>query len=104
MDDATMQYLIRGRVDYTKPNHPYEQEYKTRILEMTERLMDNPLNGAIQDAFDTYVSECMTHFKRQEIKQADAPILACDKMLYKRLKMSEPKQKNIKQMYERNST
>ena len=104
MDEATMQYLVRGRVEYTKPKHPFDPVYKTRILEMTERLMDQPGNGAIRDAFEMYVSECITHFNRQEIKPVEVPVLACDKMLYKKLKLAEPKQKNIKQMYERTHT
>jgi hypothetical protein len=101
MDEATMHYLVRGRVDYVKPKQSFDPAYKTRILEMTEQLMNHQWNGAIRDAFEVYVSECMSHFKRQEINPVEIPVLECDKMLYKKLKLAEPKQKNIKQMYER---
>lgn len=104
MDEATMNYLVRGRVDYTRPKQMFDPAYKPRILEMSEQLMENPnqWNGAMRDAFDVYVSECISHFKRQEMQPVEIPILECDKMLYpKKVKLAEPKQKNIKQMYER---
>lgn len=107
MDEATMNYLIRGRVDYARPKHVFDAAYKPRILEMTQQLMENPnqWNGAIRDAFDVYVSECISHFKRQEMQPVEIPILECDKTLYpKKLKLAQPKQKNIKQMYERTHT
>ena len=102
MDEATMNYLVRGRVDYSRPKQVFDVAYKPRILEMTQQLMEtNQWNGAIRDAFDVYVSECISHFKRQEMKPVEIPILDCDKTLYKKLKLAQPKQKNIKQMYER---
>jgi len=104
MDEATMNYLVRGRVDYARPKEAFDPTYKTRIVEMTQQLMENQnqWNGAIRDAFDIYVSECISHFKRQEIQPVEIPILECDKTLYpKKLTLAQPKQKNIKQMYER---
>jgi hypothetical protein len=100
MDDATMTYMVRGRVKYDKPKQEFDQMYKTRILEMTQQLMDNQWSGAVRDAFEVYVSECISHFKRQEFVPVEVPILECDKTLYpKKLKLV--KQKNIQQMYER---
>ena len=97
-----MNYLVRGRVEYAKPKQTFDPAYKKRILEMTEQLMDQKWNGAIRDAFEVYVSECISHFKRQEMTPVEIPILECDKTLYpKKLKLAQPKQKNIKQMYER---
>jgi hypothetical protein len=104
MDEATMNYLVRGRVDYARPKQAFDPTYKTRIVEMTQQLMENQnqWNGVIRDAFDVYVSECISHFKRQEIQPIEIPILECDKTLYpKKLTLAKPKQKNIKQMYER---
>ena len=104
MDEATIHYLVRGRVDYARPKQLFDPAYEPRILEMTQQLMQNPnqWNGAIRDAFDVYVSECISQFKRQEMKPVDIPILECDKTLYpKKLKLTQSKQKNVKQMYER---
>lgn len=104
MDEATMNHLVRGRVDYVKPKQLFDAAYKPRISEITHQLMENPVqwNGAIRDAFDVYVSECISHFKRQEMKPVEIPMLDCDKMLCpKKIKLAQPKQKNIKQMYER---
>ncbi len=90
-----MNYLVRGRVDYARPKQPFDPVYKTRIVDMTQQLMENETqwNGAIRDAFDVYVSECISHFKRQEMKPVEIPILECDKTLYpKKLKLAQPKQ------------
>ena len=96
-----MKYLVRGRIDYANPKHSFDDAYKTRILEMTEQLMNNQWSGAIRDAFELYVSECISHFKRQEITPVEeTPVLECDKTLYP-TKLMLVKQKNIHKMYER---
>ncbi len=95
-----MKYLVQGRVDYAKPKQSFDQAYKTRILEMTEQLMDNQWTGTVRDAFEVYVSECISHFKRQEIIPVEVPVLECDKTLYP-TKLMLVKQKNIRKMYER---
>ena len=101
MDDATMRYLIQRRIDYTKPKEPFDPIYRSRILEMTQQMMDEPRSGAVRDAFEVYVSECIAHFKRQDMTVVEIPVMECDKMLYpKKLKL---KQNNIRQMYEKTS-
>lgn len=100
MDDATMRYLVQRRIEYTKPKEAFDQSYRTRILEMTNQLMDQQWTGAVRDAFEAYVSECIAHFKRQDMTTVEIPVLECDKTLYpKKLKLL--KQNNIRQMYEK---
>lgn len=101
MDDATMRYLVQRRIEYAKPKELFDPIYRPRILEMTQQLMDQPMTGAVRDAFEVYVSECIVHFKRQDMAPVEIPMLECDKMLYpKKLKL---KQNNIRQMYEKSS-
>ena len=102
MDDATMRYLVQRRIEYAKPKESFDPIYRPRILDMTQQLMDQPLTGAVRDAFEVYVSECIAHFKRQDMAIVDIPALECDKTLYKKLKL-KLKQNNIRQMYEKSS-
>jgi len=101
MDEATLKHLVGRRIEYTKPKHVFDPAYRSRILDMTTQFMDQPGTGALHDAFETYVSECISHFKRQDMKAVEIPVLECDKTLYpKQLKLVK-KQNNIRQMYEK---
>ena len=103
MDEATMTYLVGRRIEYSKPKQPFESSYRDRILEMTTQLMDDQWNGAVRDAFEVYVSECISHFKRQDMKAVEIPVLDCDKTLYPKKLTLVKKQNNIRQMYEKTS-
>lgn len=52
---TTMPPTIGGPVD------------KSKILELTALLFDHKHDGDLQAAFDTYVGECMIHFRKMEI-------------------------------------
>jgi hypothetical protein len=103
MDDATMHYLVKRRIEYTPAKQPLDKAYKEKIIKLTKQLMETKLEGAIQDAFDNYVSECMTHFNRLEKKEVIIPpVLECDKIMYPPKKIETfVKQKNINILYEK---
>ena len=80
MDDATMLMNQRkGRITLKK--HEYDKIYQKNIIEMTKLLMETPMEGSLQEAFDGYVSECIRHFKRLEIKHVEPPVMEFDKLM-----------------------
>ena len=83
MDDATLRFLIQKRIQAMNKKIPFEPEYKEKIIELTRQMMEDPFPGSIQNAFDTYVSECMNHFKSIENTIAvDPPKSIHDSLLY----------------------
>jgi hypothetical protein len=106
MDDATMIHLVNRRIDYKPIKPSFDKAYKEKIIELTTRLMETKLDGTLQDAFDTYVSECMSHFKRLEQKEVVIPpVLECDKIMYPPKKIKTfVKQKNINILYEKRNS
>ena len=80
MDDATM-LMNQRKVKAPIKKHEYDKAYQKKIIEMTKLLMENPMEGPLQEAFDGYVSECIRHFKRLEIKPVDPPVLEYDKIM-----------------------
>jgi len=80
MDDATM-LMNQRRVKIPIKKLEYDKAYQKKIIEMTKLLMDTPMEGSLQESFDGYVSECIRHFKRLEIKPVDIPMLEYDKLM-----------------------
>ena len=83
MDDATIQFLIQKRIQVLDKKIPLEANYKEKVVELTKQMMEDPLDGAIKIAFDSYVSECMKHLKRvDEPPLQDPPQTIHDSILY----------------------
>jgi len=81
MDDATRKYLIRPGLK--TPGIPYVIDHE-RVLELTKQLMGGKLEGAIQDAFDAYIGECMNYLYQRDFEHVDrptAPVTRFDNML-----------------------
>jgi len=83
MDDATIQFLIQKRIQIRDKKNPLDPDYKEKIMELTKQMMDEPFTGSIKIAFDTYISECMSHLKRiEEPTREDPPQNIHDALLY----------------------
>ena len=83
MDDATIQFLIQKRIQVGDKKIPLDPSYKEKIVELTKQMMKEPFTGSIQTAFDTYISECMSHLKRiEEPDREDPPQSIHDSLLY----------------------
>ena len=106
MDEATMIHLVKRRIEYIPNKQPFDKSYKEKIIELTKKLMETKLEGAIQDAFENYVSECITHLNRLEKKEVIVPpVLECDKIMYPPKKIKTfSKQKNINLFYEKHNS
>ncbi len=83
----------KGRITIKK--HEYDKAYQKKIIEMTKLLMETPMEGALQEAFDGYVSECIRHFKRLDIKPVEPHVMECDKLMF------PPKKINIVKQFKR---
>lgn len=94
MDDATM-LMNQRRMKIPIQKHEYDKSYQKKIIEMTKLLMETPMEGTLQEAFDGYVSECIRHFKRLETKPVDPPVMEYDKI------MLPPKKINIVKRFKR---
>ncbi len=55
--------------------------------------MSERMTGDLQEAFDTYVSECMAFLNRKDVVAPVIPFLECDKLMH-------PKKINICKMYD----
>jgi len=89
MDDATIRFLIQKRIHVGEKRIPLDPLYKERILELTKQMMEEPFTGSIQMAFDTYISECMSHLKRiEEPEREEPPQSIHDALLYPAKKVS----------------
>jgi hypothetical protein len=83
MDDATIRFLVQKRIHVGEKKIPFEAAYKEKILELTKQMLEEPFTGSIQIAFDTYLSECMSHLKRiEEPIREDPPQSIHDAILY----------------------
>ena len=83
MDDATIRFLVQKRIHVGEKKIPFESAYKEKILELTKQMLEEPFAGSIQIAFDTYLSECMSHLKRiEEPMREDPPQSIHDAILY----------------------
>jgi hypothetical protein len=83
MDDATIRFLVQKRIHVGEKIIPFEPAYKEKILELTKQMLEEPFTGSIQMAFDTYLSECMSHLKRiDEPIREDPPQSIHDTLLY----------------------
>lgn len=80
MDDVTM-LMNQRKVKVPIKKHEYDKAYQKKIIEMTKLLMETPMEGSLQEAFDGYVSECIRHFKRLETKPVEPPVLEYDKLM-----------------------
>ena len=87
MDDATM-LMNQRRMKVPVNKHEYDKTYQKKITEMTKLLMETPMEGPLQEAFDGYVSECIRHFKRLEMKPTEPPVLEYDKLMLPHKKIS----------------
>jgi hypothetical protein len=81
MDDATLNYLVPKRMNYSKPKQ-FDIAYKDKIIELTNLLMTTKMSGGLQEAFENYVSECISHFKQQDTVPPVLVTLECDKIMY----------------------
>jgi len=104
MDDATMKHLVNRRVTYVKPTHQFDIKYKQTILDLTHKLMENKLSGSIKEAFEVYASECISYSQQQEVGNVVHTVLECDKLMFPPKQITIVKQKNIRQMYEKNKS
>jgi hypothetical protein len=91
MDDATM-LMNQRKVKVLPKKYEYDKAYQKKIIEMTKILMETPMNGTLQEAFDGYVSECIRHFKRLEMKPVEPPVLEYDKLMLPSKKITIIKQ------------
>jgi hypothetical protein len=83
MDDATIQFLIQKRIRVEDKKIPFNPKYKDKIVELTKQMMEEPFTGSIKTAFDTYISECMSHLTRiEEPVREDPPQSIHDALLY----------------------
>jgi hypothetical protein len=83
MDDATIQFLIKKRIQVEDKKIPLDPNYKEKVLKLTKQMMEEPFTGSIKTAFDTYISECMTHLTRiEEPVREDPPQNIHDSLLY----------------------
>jgi hypothetical protein len=83
MDDATIRFLIQKRIHVGEKKMPLDPLYKEKILELTKQMLEEPFTGSIQMAFDTYISECMSHLKRiEEPEREEPPQNVHDALLY----------------------
>lgn len=107
MDDATFKHLINRRIHHMPEKHIFDMKYKDKIIEITTQMMDQKLTGSIQDAFETYASECIAHFKRMETPPPIVPLpsLECDKIMFPPKKINTfVTKKNIMSFYEKHNT
>jgi len=97
MDDATIRFLVQKRIHVGEKKIPLDPLYKEKIIELTKQMMEEPFAGSIQIAFDTYISECMSHLKRiEEPEREDPPQSVHDALLYPAKKVTTiVKKKNI---------
>jgi hypothetical protein len=83
MDDATRLYLLPKRVQPL--GSPYTVD-KERILACTKELLDTPMTGSLQTAFDSYVAECMNYLMHKDYesidKQQPCQLTEHDKILF----------------------
>ena len=85
MDDATYTHLVKKRVTVTPPSYDMK-EYQSKIIELTQSLFETKMTGSLQIAFDTYVHECIHHFKQKELPPPLPPPLStlpADSMMIK---------------------
>ena len=82
MDDSTIQFLISKRIQVVQKKLSLYPLYKDKIIGLTKQIMESPFDGPIQQAFDSYVSECMKHITRIDIPYKEPPQTKYDKLLY----------------------
>lgn len=93
MDDPTIQFLISKRIQVLQKKHALDPLYKDNIIELTKQMMEEPFDGPIKHAFDSYVSECMKHLIRVDIPYKEPPQTKYDKLLYPTKKINPFKKK-----------
>ena len=82
MDTMSLSYLVNPKRKYNTPVPTYDSKYNDRILEMTKALLAQKQCGAVQEAFDSYVGECLRHFAEQD-KEVTIPVrLECDTIMF----------------------
>ena len=83
MDDATRLYLLPKGVQPL--GVPYTVD-KERILECTKKMLETPMTGSLQTAFDIYVAECMGYlmYKDYDTLEREQPkqLTEHDKLLF----------------------
>jgi hypothetical protein len=83
MDDATRMYLLPKRVQPL--GVPYTVD-KAKVLGMTKELLDKPMTGSMQAAFDVYLAECMTYLMHKEYEAVEkvqpSQLIEHDKILF----------------------
>ena len=83
MDDATIQFLIKKRIEIGDKKIPLDPDYKEKVIKLTKQMMEEPFTGSIKTAFDNYISECMIHLTRiEEPVREDPPQTIHDSLLY----------------------
>jgi hypothetical protein len=98
MDEATLTYLVHHRMKIVPKQKQFDIKYKDKILELTTLLMTTKMNGALQEAFETYASECISHFQQQNQPSPVLVMLECDTLMYpKKVCMFKNKNKTLKE-------
>ena len=84
MDDATYTHLVKKRITvHTPPTYNIE-EYKTKIIELTNSLFEHKMTGSIQAAFDMYIHECISHLTQKDSPPVELPpALPADMLMVK---------------------
>jgi hypothetical protein len=68
MDDATRMYLLPKRVQPLGVPYTVDSE---RVLSMTKQLLQTPMTGTLQHAFDVYIAECMHYLMHKDYDQLE---------------------------------
>jgi hypothetical protein len=91
MDDATYTHLIKKRIHYEKPKREVEP-FKSQIVDLTSKLLENKMSGSLQVTFDAYVAECIHHLSQTTEKEKEEIILQSplpvDTLMYKPKKVN----------------
>ena len=66
MDDATRMYLLPKRVQPLGVPYTVDSD---RILGLTKELLQTPMTGSLQAAFDLYVAESMNYLMYKDYEQ-----------------------------------
>jgi hypothetical protein len=83
MDDATRMFLLPKRVQPL--GVPYTVD-TPRVLDLTKELLQQPMTGSLQSAFDVYVAECMNYLMHKDYDEEDkkqpSQLTTHDKILF----------------------
>ena len=68
MDELTLRYLSNPRMKYAVKKEVQKLDfYNERVLDLTRHLMDHPMQGMLQQAFERYMDECTRFFHNEDM-------------------------------------